>query len=220
MSKFILTFSIFCSSLYAFSWPWSNSSAVQGSGVLAMKEFSLDSFVKIIGSGAFQLTVQQGKPQSVKVHLDDNLFEYLELKVVDSTLKIKMKENVEYKKKFLVELTVPKVEALELSGAISTELSGIKGETFRLETSGASRTRIKGEVESFQVELSGANQLHAYDFKAKRVSARISGSSLAQLFAESSLEADISGVSKVSYEGSPKIIKKSVTGVSHFGPRN
>jgi hypothetical protein len=96
---------------------------------------------------------------------------------------------------------------------VSSSVEKIEGTAFELDISGAGNAKLSGEVERFQLEVSGTGSVDAVNLKAKNADVNLSGAGNAKLYAEEKLVAGVSGVGNLTYFGSPKIVKSEVTGV-------
>ena len=81
-----------------------------------------------------------------------------------------------------------------------------------MEASGAARLELKGEVEQFDLEMSSAATLKAWELRVKNCDAEISGAAKAEVSISGQLEAEISSAGILIYDGTPRITKQNVTG--------
>jgi len=130
--------------------------------------------------------------------------------------------------KVVVNITLPRLESGEFSGACKVDLQGFTNEEemrllfsgaakgfaeglrtdkLKIELSGASDCRITGQSDYLKVEASGASHLKALEFLSRNVDVEASGASSAQVHVQKSLQVDASGASHVKYKGSPNITK-------------
>lgn len=112
-----------------------------------------------------------------------------------------------------IEITLPYLSYLKLSGAAKAQVTGLDNRLFVLEASGASNITLSGETGLFQATLSGASRLNSLELVADNVTLDAAGASSINLNARDSLDVKLSGASKLFYLGSP-VIKQDVSGAS------
>lgn len=93
------------------------------------------------------------------------------------------------------------------AGNVHAALSCIAAET---KVSGAAHVDLSGRTDRLTVENSGASKVSTGKLQAKNVSVATSGASSAHVWAGESLDVEVSGVSHVSYTGSPRLGTKEV----------
>ena len=187
---------------------------IRGNGELYVEDRDVKSFTKVEVSGAFEVFIEVGGEQSIEVSTDENLIDYVETKVQGSTLYIDTRRDIDPRTMLKVEISVPELKAIEGSGANTVKARGITSERFRIDLSGACKIAASGEVESMDISLSGASSCNVSKIEAIRVNADLSGASKAEVNVIEYLFADLSGASKLRYEGDPEKIKSDVSGAS------
>lgn len=186
---------------------------VAGSGVLATSARDVPVFTAIETSGTGKVVLRVGEAQSVKITADDNLLPYLTSEVQNGVLKLGVSSGISTKKSISYEITAPKIERLENTGSVSLNATGIAGPALTLNASGTGSIVLSGKVESFTASLSGVGSLEADKLIADRVSADVSGVGSAEVRAEKSLKANVSGVGSVKWRGAATDVSKNVSGI-------
>lgn len=97
------------------------------------------------------------------------------------------------------------------SGAGSVKLD-VQGREVDVESSGAAKLELKGEVGQLELEMSSASILKAWELRVKDCDAEISGAAKAEVTVSGTLEAEISSAGILIYDGNPQITKQNVTG--------
>lgn len=187
---------------------------VNGSGNIQTQDREVSNFTKIDVSGVFKVEVTLQRDVDVKVEADENLLSFIKTEVNDDTLQIKAKKRLSSKNPLVIKVSVPNVEALEISGASKIEMTNVKNDSLTVDSSGASKIKIEGITKNLTVDSSGASTINAENLKSENAFIDSSGASKINVFASNTLEADLSGASNVVYSGSPKNIKKKASGVS------
>ncbi len=108
--------------------------------------------------------------------------------------------------------TADEVE-LYCSGASKLTADVTAGDVYG-EVSGASKATLKGKAQNASYESSGASSLDAEDLVTEECTVECSGASIASVNCTSSLKAEASGASKITYTGDCELVNKSTTGAS------
>jgi hypothetical protein len=194
-----------------------NKNGVKGSGVAATETRALSEFsaVDLAGVGKLVLKVGEGSSYSVKVTADDNLLPLVETKVNGSTLTIQLKDSVSLTNGvgFTYEITAPKIERIETSGAASVDGSGFNGGKLELDLSGVGSVKLAGRVEEFRADLSGAGSLNSASLIANDVKVDLSGVGSADVHAEKRIRANVSGLGSINWQGNATDVKSDVSGL-------
>ncbi|MGL5005003.1 MAG: GIN domain-containing protein, partial [Casimicrobium sp.] len=156
-----------------------SKNGVKGSGVSATETRALSQFsaVDLAGVGKLVLKVGEGSNYSVKITADDNLLPLVETKVSGDTLTIQLKDSVSLTNSvgFTYEVTAPKIEKIESSGAASVDGAGFNGGKLVVDVSGVGSVKLAGRVEEFRADLSGAGSLNTTSLVADDVKVDLSG---------------------------------------------
>jgi Putative auto-transporter adhesin, head GIN domain len=194
-----------------FSFNWGKE---RGSGNIKTENREVSGFKSIDVSNAFEVEITVQKDFSLEVEADDNLLPLIKTEVDGDTLVIKTDKSFKTQNPLKIRITAPDVNELSLSGASKVNLSNLNNNSFKLDSSGASKIKVEGTTVNFTVEMSGASKLDAENLKAENVSVDSSGASKATVFVTNELKADLSGATDVTYTGSPKSIQKKTSGAS------
>lgn len=112
-------------------------------------------------------------------------------------------------------------ESLSINSSGATELDfSINAQVVYLTTSGASTVRLNGATKNFIISLSGASELQAQDFEAKKVEINVSGASAVKLLAIQEISGVLSGASEVKIYGNPPIKNIQKSGSSEIKNEN
>jgi hypothetical protein len=135
------------------------SGSIKGSGNIVEIEYNYDDFEKIIVSDAFELSVLQSDTFYIKLMVDDNLANYVNIFSNGGWLVIGMVDGHNYNNALLkAEVYMPILVELEGSGASVVTSGSFNDSTdFRLELSGASVFTGTMAANSYEVILSGAS---------------------------------------------------------------
>ncbi len=218
--------------------PSIGGTVITGSGRASTQEYDLSGFSRVNVSSAFRASIEQGDGYGVSVTIDDNLVEYLDVRVEGDTLHIGMKPRLSIGfGNFTQEATVtmPQIEGIELSGATQGDVTGFEsdrpleievsgasrlrgditaGET-RMNVSGASTVEIDGSASDLDVEASGASSVRLDDFATGDARVEASGASNITVNAKDRVTGSASGASTVSYIGEPETVRVDSSGASN-----
>lgn len=218
--------------------PSIGGTVITGSGRASTQEYDLSGFSRVNVSSAFRVSIDQGEGYGVSVTIDDNLVDYLDVRVEGDTLHIGMKPRLSIGfGNFTQEanVTMPRIEGIELSGATQGDLSGFEsdrpleievsgasrlrgditaGET-RMQVSGASTVEIDGGASDIDVEASGASSVRLDDFATGDARVNISGASNVTVNATGRVTGTASGASTVNYVGEPASVRVDSSGASN-----
>jgi hypothetical protein len=136
---------------------------VSGSGDLVTREPALNDFSRVEAGNGFEVSVTAGTPASVKVTIDDNIEQYLDVGVKDGTLHVELEDLNAYSgvtRRAVVVL--PNLEALELNGSSQAQVRG-----------------FTDPEQAVEFALSGASEVDLEDITAGDVTVSLSGASRA-----------------------------------------
>ena len=175
---------------------------VNGSGKLASWDFDYRDFTKVEAGYAFDVEVIRADSYLVRVTVDDNLYEYLDITKNGDTLYLRLKPNYMYRnvtRKATINL--PDLESLGLSGASKAKVG-----------SGFSASH------AVDFDLSGASHVDIGSMKAGNTNCELSGTSKASGSIEmADGRFDLSGASSLELGGSANDIDIGASGASHVG---
>ncbi len=120
------------------------SGTTQGSGVAAVQPRHVASFTGVELAGTNLVTVKVGGQRSVVVRADDNLLRQVTTQVSASTLVIGDKGSFSAKSPMSVEVTVPSLDRLVLSGTGNVAVAGIQTQQLKVVLSGDGTVQAAG----------------------------------------------------------------------------
>ena len=212
---------------------------VEGDGNWKSEERSVGSYKDIHVSGAAGVHLVQGESKPVRIEIDQNLQQYIEVLVEGSTLNIRTKDgyNIDPTKEMAVYVTAPSFNDIQVSGAgsivsdskitnpnpINLGISGagdikveVNAPKVGVDISGAGSATLVGETKDFELGISGAGKARCFDLKAENTTVRISGAGDADVFASLLLDASTSGAGSIRYKGKPTEVKSNKSGAGNI----
>lgn len=102
---------------------------------------------------------------------------------------------------------------LDIYGSCDAKLN-VVSETVKIKTSGSSDIKLKGKTNNLILELSGSSDISAKKYTTKKLTLNCNGSSDITVTVAEEADLQVSGVSDVDIYGSPKKIKKLISGLA------
>ncbi len=141
---FTVTFLVVMSLLAGFAGCRRVDNVVVGSGSLTTQELDFADFTKIEISHVFQARVTRSDSFSVSITVDENVLEYVTVRRSGDTLLVYLESGCTYiRTTKIIEITMPRLDRMSLSGASQGEVSGFRSSNpLELEASGASSFNV------------------------------------------------------------------------------
>lgn len=193
-------------------WP-----GIRGNGQIKTEQRPVTEFSDIQAGGMYEIEWHPGAP-SLSITTDENLLPHIENRVEGKSLRLDSRDQIHPTKRIKVLVTSPTLTGASLSGAVRFNATQLSGPKFYLDTSGACRISLAGNVDELLAEMSGATKLEAEDLHTKSADLTSSGASKAAVHASETLRVSISGAGKVTYYGKPKQVSKDVSGAGSIKP--
>lgn len=193
-------------------WP-----GIGGNGRIVTDKRPVAEFSDMKADGAFEIEWHAGAP-SLSIRTDDNLLKYIDSSIDGKTLRIHTREQIHPTHRISVLVTSPTLTGLNFAGAVRLEATQLSGPKFYLETAGACKITIGGNVDELLADMAGASKLMARELHTKNADISTAGASKAEIFASEALRVSISGAGKVTYYGHPKKVEKHVSGAGSINP--
>jgi phage shock protein PspC (stress-responsive transcriptional regulator) len=197
---------------------------------------SSDEFSEIEVHGPFQVVVRQGDSYKAEAAGRPADLSDVRLDIRGNRLVVRNRAGGLFsgfdmsRHPILVQVTLPRLRHLELSGACQADVSGFRDEDLRLEASSASSARLDVNVPRLELQLSSASQvnlsgsaneltvdgssasqLEALGLRASQANIDLSSGSQAKVQATDGLKVDLSSGSMVRYAGHPRNIEKDLS---------
>ena len=199
---------------------------------------TVTSFNAIKASGIFEVILQQGNDEALKIEATNIELNKIVTRVSENTLILEMEKregnnwNPGKDIKVKVYITFEQLNSIENSGVAEIKAnSPIKTDKLNLQVSGAGNVKLdldvadltvkvsgagnmelKGRAQNQQVSLSGAGNIRADELKGESVEVSLSGAGNAEVYASKSITAKASGVGHIRYKGNPAQVKISESG--------
>lgn len=175
--------------------------AVEGSGSKVTDMRDLKEFREISLSSDATVEVALGDEQSVELELDDNLVDIIETEVRSGRLTIKSNKNYRSNIGILVRITVPKLEAVTVSGSGEVNVQNLEADRFEGRVTGSGEIRVKGTAKHVEAAVTGSGDIDFSDLHAEAVEAKVTGSGDIRVSASNRVKARVTGSGDISYAG-------------------
>ena len=191
---------------------------VNGNGPIVSQTFDLSSLTGFDFAVGGEVTVVPGDTQQVVVRTQQNVVDLLNRDVINGIWIIDFTECVQNVGELSVDITVPELDSVELSGA-GTINAETQASTIETILSGAGTVTLSGEATSQQITLSGSGTVEAFELETDETSVLLSGQGNVNLTALEQLDVDLPGAGAVFYKGDPQLNVR-ITGVGTVDAAN
>lgn len=201
---------------------------VHGDGNVTTQDRTVSDFKNVEVGGAAKVYVTQGDQHSVKIEVDENLQQFVEVLQEGNKVVIREKPgfNLDPTGDMKIYVSSPVYNDIDVSGAcdiigqgtitnpenLSMHISGagdmqmdVNAPQISAEVSGSGSVNLKGETKSVDISLTGAANAHCFDLKSENTKIEISGAGNAQVYASVKLDAEVSGAGSVDYKGGGQV---------------
>ena len=193
---------------------------IVGNGIFKEKEIGKLDFAEIESRGSIDVFISASSDMPVKVSGDENLIDYVEVKVENGVLKVQSKDGFNWTTKNPLKVIVPnngKIRRIAASGSSDVTVeSGLTANDFALNCKGSSD--FKGDITAVNCDLnmSGSSDFKG-NLKAEKLKLTFSGSSDYKGNIEATeVNIDCSGSSDCLASGFAEVAKISMSGSSDF----
>jgi hypothetical protein len=184
---------------------------IRGNGHIKTDERPVSAFANIDMSGAFTIEWQSGTP-SLRITTDENLLSYIDSDVSGDTLHLRTREQIRPTHGVRVVISSPTRVGARTSGAVKLDAKQLSGTRFAVESRGASRVSLDGNIDELFVDMTGASELAASNLQTKVSEISTTGAADAEIAVAEKLKVAITGAGKITYSGNPATIEKHISG--------
>ncbi|MBM0104003.1 DUF2807 domain-containing protein [Steroidobacter sp. S1-65] len=192
-------------------------------GPLVSERRELDGFDSIEVEGATKLEITIGEPTSVLVKGNESAVERVATDVRGDTLKIKSKARDWFVRnnnsRLTVQITLPKLESLELEGGNDVSVVGFQGGATRIKAAGAANLKADGQLDQLTIRMSGAGNADLGRLLVADATVTVDGVGNVVVNAVESLDATMNGVGAIFYTGTPRRVNTRMNGLGTIAQR-
>lgn len=133
---------------------------VEGNGNKTTEPRKVQGFTKIQLKGPIDASVREGGNFSVQLTIDSNLQPLVTTEVQGNTLVVSTQENIHYKGKARLDVTLPDFRGAEIEGSGDMDISGVSGrKPIELEIDGSGDISYQGAASALKAEVSGSGDM-------------------------------------------------------------
>ena len=196
------------------------------------KNVKVSSFDEIHLGGSFDVILEKGKKENVRMQGSEKDLEKILVEVDGNELKIRIKRGVHRVGKVKVTITFQELNAIHSSGSsdisssdmidtnsFSVRCSGsgdidlkVTSKSVSVKISGSGDITLSGAADKQEITISGSSDIDLLELKGKSCDIKISGSGNAKVNVSDALSARVSGSGDIKYKGSPEIQNFKVSG--------
>lgn len=215
-------------SIFLFSCGHLFGKRVHGNGNVTTQDRTVGDFKDVEVDGAAKLLVSQGDHRSVKIEVDENLQDLIEVYMEGDKVVIREKRhfNIDPSTDLKVYVTSPLYNKIDVAGACDIigqtvitntedmylDISGsgtmkmeINAPHISADVTGSGNIDLKGETKSADLEINGSGHAHCFDLKTETTKVEINGSGSAEVYASVKLSAEVAGSGNVDYKGGASV---------------
>ncbi len=192
---------------------------LRGNGVITTENRTVEKFVNIEASGAYEIEWSSGPP-AVSITTDQNLLGHVTTKVSGDKLKIHSDKHLAPSKGIKVNISSEMLSGAQFSGAVRFHATKLSGPNFYLDTSGAAKITLDGHVNGLTASMTGASKLLASSLRTQTTELSVTGAGDAEVWVTDTLTVAIQGAGKVTYSGNPKTVKQDISGAGKIQRRD
>jgi len=188
-----------------------NWQGIRGNGHIVTDTRSVSDFSEMEAGGAFQIEWRNGPP-SLSITTDENLLRYIENENIDHRLRLRSHANLWSTHGIKVAISTPTRAGAKLTGAARLTARQLSGHSFAIESTGAAKITLDGNVDDLVTDMTGASKLEADSLQTKTSEISSTGASHAEVAVSEALKVSITGAGKVVYSGNPPTVEKHISG--------
>ena len=123
-----------------------------------------------------EVEVRVGGAPSLVVEGDDNLVPLVHTEMHGDTLRVWTEERIRSSQPIRVRYTAPRLENLEATGSVRTDVQGLAGGPLMVSHTGSGQLALRGQVDRLDVRHTGSGQLYADGLESRYAMVNMVGS--------------------------------------------
>jgi hypothetical protein len=187
---------------------------VRGEGDVTSEPRTVDAFTAIDVGGGIRLIAAVGQAQSVAVRAQPNILPLITTEVSNGTLRVSSTQRFTTTEGVEVDVSLPTLSALTLSGGSAGQASGVVGTALAITLSGGARLDGTGTIESMTLDGSGGSRAELEQLAAATIEVDLSGGSVAIVQASQEVQGSASGGASLTVAGDATLNVQATGGAS------
>lgn len=193
---------------------------INGSGRLITQERNVSECTGINLRYAGNIYLKQDTVQSIQVIADDNIINNVVTQNIDGILSAGLTNGSYSDVTVRIYVSLKSIESITIEGAGDIEVQNpVASNHLDCIINGAGNIILSGRGNSLNCIINGAGNITAFDFEAGSCTVKIIGTGNCSVYAKESLNASISGVGNIIYDGDPRNVKSLITGEGNITSR-
>ncbi|MEG4286438.1 head GIN domain-containing protein [Microcoleus sp. A006_D1] len=197
----------------------SNTSNVKGSGNVKTEKRSVASFDSLDANYVGSIQVRSQGQESLEISGDDNIIPLITTEVKNGTLYIRPTKGYNPQQKLQIIVSTPDLKKFVFDGVGKANLSNVKNDRLEIVVNGVGDFTASGETKEADITLSGVGSLDAKNLHTVNAKVNSTGVGNVDIYVTGQLDAQASGVGKINYYGSPKIVNRQAEGIGKINER-
>lgn len=178
------------------------------------RTYDFTDFDKVEIGGVYEFDVTVGEDYSITISGAPEQMDRIDVSVVDGKLILDEARRENRRRKWKdqgLEATInlPALRALDVSGIVDGEITGIDAEEFDADFSGVGAIEISGTCGHFDADISGIGDFDASELRCQTADVDVSGIGDVDVYASEEIDISIGGIGDVDIHGSPSRVEKN-----------
>jgi hypothetical protein len=192
---------------------------LKGSGIVKTEKRSIASFDSIDANYVGSIQVRSQGQDSLEISGDDNIIPLITTEVKNGTLYIRPTKGYNPQQKLQIIISTPDLKKFVFDGVGKANLSNVKNDRLEIVVNGVGDFSASGETKEADITLSGVGSLDAKNLHTVNAKVNSTGVGNVDIYVTGQLDAQASGVGKINYYGSPKIVNRQTEGIGKINER-
>ncbi|MCP4726901.1 MAG: DUF2807 domain-containing protein [bacterium] len=214
-----------------------HSYKLHGSGYLITKTLEMVEFNSIEFNIPGRIYIEQGDQQNVEITADDNIYNYLEIRVINDRFYVSKKSGVNFGDYHLtIKITMTDLERIQTNSVGSIEGTGtfdvdylrletnsvgsicidVNAKEIRTDISSVGSVYLSGAAERLYASVNSIGSLNAFNLETKRSEVSVNSIGNAEVYAIESLEASVTSLGNLYYKGEPDVVILRITSLGRI----
>ena len=174
------------------------------------------SFDSIELDGSARLNIAIGAAESLSLEGPGRILDQVTTEVGGETLRIRTRSKgwiwVHGQPRVVVNITVPRLNALEVQGGNDVRLTGFDGGKSIISIQGAAHVQASGTLDVLNVDMKGAGVADFAGLVAQQATVTVDGIGRVVVHPKDSLNATMNGIGSIEYVGRPREVSTHMNG--------
>jgi len=192
---------------------------LKGSGIVKTEKRSIASFDSIDANYVGSIQVRSQGQDSLEISGDDNIIPLITTEVKNGTLYIRPTKGYNPQQKLQIIISTPDLKKFVFDGVGKANLSNVNNDRLEIVVNGVGDFSASGETKEADITLSGVGSLDAKNLHTVNAKVNSTGVGNVDIYVTGQLDAQASGVGKINYYGSPKIVNRQTEGIGKINER-